>query len=147
METLVRGGKVEDVDKLIAFLNEARVGTEGVESGIEYFLIMEDKDGNIKATLGIEPLGSYGLLRSLVMTSVLKEQDILVMFEQILRLARERQLTTLYLATNKSKSLDFFQVIGFEKEETEELPKELMHSKHVQYILSVDNSVFMRLNL
>lgn len=147
METMVRRGQIEDIERLLTFLKEARVGTEGIESAINYFLIMEDLEGNIKATLGIEPLNEYGLLRSLVMAPRMKEKDLLVMFQQIFRLARERNLSTLYLATNKIGSLDFFQLLGFKKEEIEDLPEEMIQSKHVQHILSVDNSVFMKLPL
>lgn len=144
---VVRGGRIEDVDKLNDFLSDAEVGTEGIEEFIEYFLILEDQEGRIQATLGIEPFGDHGLLRSLVMSPRLKEHDLLIMIEQIFRLAKERNLSSVYLATNKTKSLDFFSIMGFQKEEREQLPRELLQSKHVEHILSVDNSVFMRLLL
>lgn len=147
MEVMVRCAQLEDKHKLTSFLQEANLGIEGIEDTIEYFLIMEDKDSSIRATLGIEPLGNFGLLRSLAMTSKASEKDLLVIFEQMLKLAREKQLQKLFLATNKMSSLHFFSLLGFEREEQSNLPQELFQSDHVKHILNVDNSLFMMLNL
>lgn len=147
METIVRCAQTEDIQRLIAFLNEASLGTDGVEESIEFFLIMEDENGRINATLGIEPLGKYGLLRSLAITQQASESDLMLIFNQMLKLAREKELESLYLATNKHSSLPFFSLIGFEQEKKENLPQELFSSDHVNHILTVDNSLFMVLNL
>ncbi|WP_019153978.1 GNAT family N-acetyltransferase [Robertmurraya massiliosenegalensis] len=147
METLVRCAQVEDKDKLVAFLKEANLGTDGVEDSIDCFLILEDENERIQATLGIEPLGKIGLLRSLAMTQRTGENDLLLILEQMLQLAREKEFNSLFLATNKSSSLSLFSVLGFEKEEKENLPQELFASEHVKYIMNVDNSVFMGLKL
>ena len=147
MEGLVRCAQPGDKQKLLSFLSKAGLETEGVEEYIDYFLVLEDEDSSIRATLGIEPLGEVGLLRSLVMTSRTSEKDILIMFEQMLRLAREKELQSLYLATNKEASLPFFRALGFGKEEKGNLPKELSSSSHGKHLLTVDNSVFMVLNL
>lgn len=144
---MVRCAQVEDKHRLISFLQEANLGTEGIEETIEYFLIMEDEDRRIRATLGIEPLGEVGLLRSLAVTSQAGENDLLIIFEQMLKLAREKQLVQLFLATNKNSSIHFFSLLGFEMEEQSNLPQELFRSEHVKHILNVDNSLFMRLNL
>lgn len=147
METIIRSAEVKDVKKLISFLQKASLGTEGVEESIEYFLLLEDEQGSIHATLGIEPLGSVGLLRSLVMTESATEKDLLMIFDQMLKLSREKQLQRLYLATNKETSLPFFSMLGFEKEDKEYLPEELLLSQHVKHILNVDNSLFMVLTI
>lgn len=147
MVAIVRCAQIGDKNKLISFLHEANLGTEGIEEAIEYFLIMEDEEKNIQATLGIEPLGRFGMLRSLVMTSRASENDLFLIFEQMLKLAREKQLESLYLATNKSSSMQFFTLLGFEREEQANLPQELFASEHVKHILNVDNSIFMMLNL
>ncbi|MFE8701865.1 hypothetical protein ACFYKX_14790 [Cytobacillus sp. FJAT-54145] len=147
MEKIVRCGQVEDINKLVAFLEKAGLSTEGVAESIDYFLILEDEQGNINATLGIEPLGNIGLLRSLVMTTKASENELFTIFEQMLLLAREKQIQSLYLATNKAGSLQFFDLMGFVKEEKAQLPEELLHSEHVRHILTVDNSVFMKLNM
>ncbi|MDF1508225.1 hypothetical protein PZE06_08505 [Robertmurraya sp. DFI.2.37] len=147
MEALIRCARMTDKDRLIAFLEKANLGTDGVEDAIEYFLILEDEDEQIQATIGIEPLGTYGLLRSLAMTQKLSENELLFLLEQMLKLAREKKLESLYLATNKRSSLSLFSVLGFEREDKENLPNGLFASEHVKHIMNVDNSLFMRLKL
>ncbi|UII55757.1 hypothetical protein LS684_19365 [Cytobacillus spongiae] len=147
MEVIIRCGKVEDLSRLVAFLEKAGLGTDGVKDVIDYFLLMEDDHGELKATVGIEPLGSCGLLRSLVMTPKASESDLLILLEQMLLLARDKSLQSVYLATNKQASLHFFETMGFVEEEKSGLPTELQESEHVRHILSVDNSLFMKLSL
>ncbi|MGD6842275.1 GNAT family N-acetyltransferase [Bacillus infantis] len=144
METMIRCAQKEDENKLAAFLEKANLGTEGIADSINYFLLMEDEELNIKATLGIEPLGSVGLLRSLVLSEKASEKDLLLLVEQILRLARERELESLYMATNKKGAAEFFKLLGFQDEKSE-LPEELYRSSHVQHILTVDNFTFLKL--
>jgi N-acetylglutamate synthase-like GNAT family acetyltransferase len=146
MEALIRCAQKEDGKKLTAFLEKANLGTDGISESINYFLLMEDEEQNIKGTLGIEPLGSVGLLRSLVLSEKASEKDLLLLVEQILRLARERELTSLYLATNKKGSTEFFKLLGFQDEKGA-LPEELFRSAHVQHILTVDNFSFLKLSL
>lgn len=147
MESLVRCAEALDKRRLLSFLTEAKLETAGVEEFIDYFLILENDDGSIRATMGIEPLGGIGLLRSLVMTNRTSEKDILVMFEQMLVLAKDKHLQSLYLATNKETSLPFFSTLGFVKMEKGDLPEEISLSTHGKHLLTVDNSVFLMLNL
>lgn len=147
VEAIVRCAQSEDANRLISFLQEAKLGTEGVKESIEYFLLLENQEGRIQATLGIEPLGKVGLLRSLVMTQGTNEKDLMMIFEQMLKLAHEKKIESLYLATNKETSLSFFAMLGFKKEGKETLPQELFRSEHVKHITTVDNSFFMVLSL
>lgn len=147
METVIRYANNQDIEFLTNFLERANVGIEGIKDAIDYFLIMENEFGDIRGTLGIEPWGKVGLLRSLVLAPKSTDKDILVLFEQILKLAKEKDLTSLYLATNKMASVQFFKLLGFEEEEKSELPEILFQSEHVRQIRSVDNSVFLKLSL
>jgi len=147
MEAVVRCAKVEDVKKLTSFLEKANLGTEGVKEAVDYFLLLEDGSGSIQATLGIEPHGAVGLLRSLAITGDASEREILLIFEQMLLLANEKHMEALYLATNKHSSVQFFEMIGFQKVERESLNKNILSSAHVKHILTVDNSLFMELRL
>ncbi|WP_264739859.1 hypothetical protein [Cytobacillus firmus] len=148
METgVVRCADASDVENLASFLESANLSTDGIREAIEYFLIMENDSGDIKATLGIEPHGKIGLLRSLVMTSTASEKDLFILFEQILMLARDRDMESLYLASNKRNSLAFFSLLGFKQEETARLPEVLFESEHVKHILTVDNSFFLKLSM
>ena len=147
METMVRCAQAEDVTKLVNFLEKANLGTDGVKEAVDYFLLLEDDAGNIQATLGIEPHGPVGLLRSLAITSSASEKELLLIFEQMLLLARDKQMESLYLATNKKGSVQFFEMMGFQKVKQEQLHEKIFDSAHVQHILTVGNSLFMELKL
>jgi N-acetylglutamate synthase-like GNAT family acetyltransferase len=147
METMIRMATEQDLATLVDFLEKANLGTEGVRETIEYFLLMEDESGRLRATLGVEPFGGNGLLRSLVFTSGVKENEILTLFEQILRLTKEKNISSLFLATNKQASVPFFEMLGFSVMEEEDLPEDLYQSEHIKNILTVDNSVFLKFQL
>ena len=147
MSEVVRFAKREDTVRVVNYLNDAGLGTEGVAEAIDYFLIMENADRKVTATIGIEPINKLGLLRSLAISSDLNQEMLLYLFNQALLLATEKSLTNLLLATNKPESVAFFQTLGFRLINKADLPQTLMRHSHVQHILGVDNSVFMELAL
>jgi N-acetylglutamate synthase-like GNAT family acetyltransferase len=147
MRKVVRFANQEDTSRVVKYLSEAQLGTEGVADAIDYFLLMENEKREVTATIGIEPVGKIGLLRSLAISSSLDQEMLLHLFNQALLLAKEKTLSTLLLATNKPESVSFFQLLGFSLINKAELPQALGSHKHVQHILSVDNSVFMELTL
>lgn len=147
MQPNIRFANHGDIEKIKSYLTLAKLATEGIEDYIDYFLLMENARGEILATLGIEPSGSIGLLRSLVMSDKLKEADILLLFDQMLALAKEKSLSTLYLATNKPASVGFFQMLGFRPLDSKAVPEPLTQLNHAKHIFTVDNSIFMELKL
>jgi N-acetylglutamate synthase-like GNAT family acetyltransferase len=142
--TMIRVATEQDLPTLVDFLEKANLGTEGLKEAVEYFLLMEDENGYLRATLGVEPFGENGLLRSLVIKAGMKEDEILELFEQILRLTKDKNLARLFLATNKTASLPFFELLGFSTISEQELPEELYQSNHIKNILNVDNSKFLK---
>jgi N-acetylglutamate synthase-like GNAT family acetyltransferase len=147
MDMVIRRAKAEDLPRLLSFLGQAKVGTNGVEKTIDCFLIIEDEKENLKATIGIEPLGHVGLIRSLVVTSEATEQDFHFLFEQIVFLAKEKEIKDLFLATNKKGAVNLIEQLGFQFVDKEELPEPLLQSEHVLHILTVDNSIFLKLSV
>jgi N-acetylglutamate synthase-like GNAT family acetyltransferase len=145
MSEVVRFANPEDTTRVVDYLTEARLGTEGVAESIDYFLLMENERREVTATIGIEPVGKIGLLRSLAISSTLDQELLLHLFNQALLLAKEKSLSTLVLATNKPESVAFFQILGFTLINKADLPQTLSRNNHVQHILGVDNSVFMEL--
>ena len=57
MKLTVRIATFEDIDILKAFLEKAKLNTKGINEMIDSFLIMEDEDGQLKATIGMEQFG------------------------------------------------------------------------------------------
>jgi N-acetylglutamate synthase-like GNAT family acetyltransferase len=143
--TMIRVATEQDLPALVQFLEKANLGTDGIEDTIHFFLLMENEFGGLRATLGVEPYGENGLLRSLVITAGMQENDILVLFEQMLRLAKEKNLSRLFLATNKTASVAFFEMLGFST--VDHLPVELYQSEHIKNILGVDNSLFLKIEM
>jgi N-acetylglutamate synthase-like GNAT family acetyltransferase len=147
MDMVIRRAKAEDLAKLISFLGQAKVETNGVKETIDCFLLIENELEEIMATIGIEPLGQAGLIRSLVMTSQATEQDFHLLFEQIIMLAKEKGIKDLFLATNKVGAVKLIEQMGFQMVDKERLPELLFQSEHVLHILTVDNSIFLKLSV
>lgn len=148
MQALIRCANKEDLGSLREFLTRASLGTEGLtEETVEYFLLLEDEDGAIKGTLGIEALAECGLLRSLVVSPGQAEKDIVLLITQMMQLAKEKGMRSLFLATNKGVALPFFELLGFVKIGRDQLPAELYSLEHIRQVFSVDNSLFLRFSL
>ena len=146
MKLTVRIATFEDIDILKAFLEKAKLNTKGINEMIDSFLIMEDEDGQLKATIGMEQFGASGsgLLRSLVVTASTSENDLLYLFKEMFLLAKNKEIKDLYLATNKLGAMKFVEVLGFEPVDKDQIPMAFLSSEHVKHILNVDNSVFLK---
>ena len=148
MQALIRKAKREDLDSISEFLSRAKLGTDGLnEETINYFLLLENEDGTIRGSLGMEQFGECGLLRSLVVSPGQADKEIFMLFDQMVQLAKETGMNSLFLATNKSIALPFFELMGFQKVERADLPAEFYQSKHILQVLNVDNSLFLKFSL
>jgi N-acetylglutamate synthase-like GNAT family acetyltransferase len=145
MQAYIRKANKQDLGSLTAFLNRAGLGTDGLtEEAMDYFLLLEDGAGHLKGSLGIEAFEGFGLLRSLVVTPGQAEKEIFILFDQMMQLAKDKGMRELFLATNKQESLPFFDLLGFVRTCREDLPREFYQSEHIQHILNVDNSIFLK---
>ena len=48
MAMVIRRAKAEDLPRILSFLGQAKVGTNGVEKTIDCFLMIEDENGEFK---------------------------------------------------------------------------------------------------
>jgi len=148
MQAVIRRADKQDLGSLTEFLTKANLGTDGVTAETaEYFLLLEDENKNIKGSLGMEAFEGFGLLRSLVVSSEQAEKEIFILFTQMLQLAKEKGMRNLYLATNKTVALPFFDLLGFQRIEREQIPSEFYDSDHIRHILNVDNSLFLKFSI
>jgi N-acetylglutamate synthase-like GNAT family acetyltransferase len=148
MQALIRKAGKQDLGKLTEFLTKANLGTEGLtDETVDYFLLLEDEMGELRGSLGIEAFDGFGLLRSLVVSAGQAEKEIFILFTQMLQLAKEKAMNSLYLATNKREAVSFFELLGFQSVEREELPTPFYDSEHIRHILNVDNSLFLKFSL
>ncbi|MEH7074384.1 GNAT family N-acetyltransferase [Neobacillus drentensis] len=148
MQALIRRANKEDLGSLRSFLSRANLGTDGLtEETVDYFLLLETEDGTLNGSLGMEAFTEFGLLRSLVVSPGQAEKEIFILFDQMVQLAKEKGMKGLFLATNKSVALPFFELMGFQRSEREDLPSEFFHSEHIRHVLNVDNSLFLKFSL
>lgn len=144
MASIIRTAMVGDLGRLMDFLEKVNLNTNGIAEMLDSFLMMEDENGAVKATLGMERFGGSGLLRSLVMRADTSENDLLRLFEEMFFIAKNQEIKELYLATNKLGAMKFVGVLGFQTVDKDQLPMAFVGSEHVKHILTVDNSVFLK---
>jgi amino-acid N-acetyltransferase len=140
---IIRQGETGDVEKIASFLNKAGVTVEGLAEWLEYFLLMEtEADQTLIGTIGIEPFGKVGLLRSMVLSNGTVE-DILFLIQQALKLAKEKDMDAIYCSVNNQHSIQLFQLLGFQKIDGDEIPEVVKESNAVKSVFTVDKSHFM----
>jgi amino-acid N-acetyltransferase len=145
---MIRRANGKDIEGLKAFLSRAGLGTAGVtEETAGNFLLLENKDRSWRGTLGLEPYQENGLLRSLVVTAGQAEKDLFLLFEHIIMLAKEKNIQHLFLAAKQSAAVSLLQIMGFHSVDKEELPEPLFQSAHINHIINVDNSIFLKYSL
>jgi amino-acid N-acetyltransferase len=132
MEKIVRLAAKNDLDSVKSFLRKVDIQVGGIEEYIEYFVLMEDDQQNLLATVGFQPINGDGLLRSLVVTPSLKENDILVLFQTIMAVAAEKGMHHLYLATNKTTSVLFFELLNFREILYKQLPSGIREGGYIE---------------
>ncbi|MFZ7946525.1 GNAT family N-acetyltransferase [Neobacillus sp. 19] len=148
MQALIRKANKQDLSSLREFLSRANLGTDGLtDETVDYFLLLENADGSLRGSLGMEVFGENGLLRSLVVSPGQADKEIFVLFDQMVQLAKEKGMKSLFLATNKSVALPFFELMGFQRTGQEELPVEFFESEHIRHVLNVDNSLFLKFSI
>jgi N-acetylglutamate synthase-like GNAT family acetyltransferase len=145
MLKMIRQAVKEDCGKIVAFLEKAGLSSEGVVEAIECFLVVEDGEQNLIGTLGVEVQHRTGLLRSLVITKELGGDDVFSLFQEVLKLSKERGLEKLFLISNRQASVDFFHLLGF-VEANEGNVEELAEFTHAQKLSTVDECIVMKLN-
>jgi N-acetylglutamate synthase-like GNAT family acetyltransferase len=144
MIKVIRKATKKDLAKFKSFLEKAGISHDGIEiNTIDSFLLLENDMGEVEASIGIEKVGQGGLLRSLVITSSLKQTEIIQLFHQVLIHAADKKIQDLYLVTNKLLTLEFFHLLGFEIAEKNKMPTELSQSEHFLQSIEMENTVFM----
>ena len=118
-----------------------------MKDSIDNFSLIETNEGELKACLGVEPVGQVGLLRSFVVSPQIGQPELLLLFKRAFLTAKSKELDALYLVTNKMSAVSFFSGLGFEMVHNSELPDELLEENHLKQALTVDNSTIMKIIL
>lgn len=139
----IRRALERDIAPIKGFLESAELSTLGVDESIDNFLIVENEESGIEGTLGLEILERTGLLRSLVVKPTMDGEDLFALFQEILQLGREKQLSSLYLVSNKQASVQFFHLLGFQQVDKSHCSEELQQFTHAKALSTVDNCTIM----
>lgn len=142
---MIRKAEPKDIRKLESFLVEANLDAEGLEEYIDYYSLLETKSGELRACIGIEPVNGVGLVRSFVVSPTTTRVQLLMLFDRVISIAQNKQLSAIYLVTNKETAVDFFRGIGFDVVDQE--PTELEESTHYKKVTHVDNSITMEMKV
>ncbi|WNF37272.1 GNAT family N-acetyltransferase [Bacillaceae bacterium IKA-2] len=137
MGIIIRIATEKDLLPIQHLLAKAGSSKQGIEQNIDNFLVACAPDKKIIGTVGIEPLGKDGLLRSLVLSSESWNAKIGLNFiELAVAFGKQKGFQKLYLLTNTS--LPFFEYVGFKIMDEAEIPECVKASKHFsQYVEGV----------
>ncbi|MCA0991212.1 GNAT family N-acetyltransferase [Pseudalkalibacillus hwajinpoensis] len=140
---LVRKATTDDAVAVRNFVMQSGLDVDGLPD-IESFLIAESEKKDLLGVIGLETIGTSGLLRALVLNrSESTSERLLQFFDQVLLYAKKANLDELFL-TSKEESF-FFQVFGFSTISFEEVPKKVR--EHELFSNQSDQRVIMRKRL
>lgn len=134
MGIVIRIASENDLLPIQHLLAKAGLSKQGIEKNIDNFLVACAANKKIIGTVGIEPLGEDGLLRSLVLSSESWNAKIGLNFiELAVAYGKQKGCQKLYLLTNTS--LPFFEYVGFQMLDETEIPDHVRASDHFsQYV-------------
>jgi N-acetylglutamate synthase-like GNAT family acetyltransferase len=144
MVDIIRRAESVDIGKIVSFLTEAKLFSDGIAETIDYFVLSEDEKGDITSVLGIEPVQNIGVLRSLAVRPSVREGELLQLFQHVYNLAISKKLSTLLLITNKEAFIPLLQFMGFERISNSSIPKELEKSHHMNLVGKLENVFLMK---
>lgn len=101
----------EDLDAVLALLAAASLPREGVAEHFAHFLVART-GGTVVGSVGMEPYGTSGLLRSLVVAPAHRGKGIgRALTDRVLMETRARGVARVFLLTETAA--DFFAGLGF----------------------------------
>lgn len=119
----LRDATVEDLVAIDELLGAAALPLAGVAENVGGLWVVLDEDG-VTATAGVEPHGSAGLLRSVVVAPGRRGRGIgRALCGELERRAREAGIDRLYLLTLDSEG--FFARLGYAAMSRDEAPAEI----------------------
>lgn len=144
---VARFAEQKDVEEVVRLLQKVNIRVQGIAEIIDHFVLLEDAHQNIKLTLGIETIENVGILRALVLTKGVRVNDLFISFEKMLRLAKDKQLTALYLATSTDQTQTLLNILGFQKINEGDIPTKVFQSPHFTHLCEQKNVHLMKIVL
>lgn len=133
----------EDFTSINQLLHSANLPLVDISENTEHFFKAVADDGSVIGAIGLELYGNYGLLRSLVVNPVVRNQGIAGMLvEKIEALAKSLNLKGLYLLTTTAGK--YFEKKSFLRINRNDSDEAIKHSKEFSSICPVSAVVMRR---
>ncbi len=131
-------------EEVFPIIEGAGLPVSDIEPEFSVFLAATTQD-KIVGCAGIQQIGKYGLLRSLVVLPVYRGEGIAKkLCDSILDLAKKKKYQTVYLLTTDAER--YFSKYGFNKIEKESAPEAVKLTRQYREICS-DSAVVMKMEL
>jgi amino-acid N-acetyltransferase len=133
-----------DLPKIKQLLSDASLPSQDIDQHISHFIIAE-KSGELIGVIGLELIGKVALLRSAAVVN--SERGTGLGKELVAKIKSYAQLNNveqLYLLTTTASG--FFQKLGFERIDREQVPQAIKNTAEFKSICPV-SAVCMKLNL
>ncbi|TSB44760.1 GNAT family N-acetyltransferase [Alkalicoccobacillus porphyridii] len=141
MTMVFRQAQDRDLLYIQKMLAKAGMKEEDVRNITRFFLVAETIHNDIVGIIGLEPVGEYGLLRSLVLEAgAFTPAKGLGFLEAALAYGRKLELKEVFLLTKQAGA--FFTQLDFKQVEPEEVPIEIKRLSHFQQFEGQDVSIF-----
>lgn len=139
----LRIAEQEDVEAIKEFIGQAGVSTDGIETVMEQFVLLERDEREIVGCIGIEMIEQDGLLRSLVASKQINQAHIVTLLQSIDLIVKHKNMKNIYLVTHTGASLDFLKLVGFKPIHVDKMPKHIENHQHVQATIHNETTVVM----
>ncbi|SDB86392.1 hypothetical protein [Shouchella lonarensis] len=133
--------KMEETDLLAvqAMLARARVETKIEQKACDQFVVIENEEGTLVGTVGLEKTGTYGLLRTLVLDAEKTYPAMMIEFLQVcIAYAQAEGVETLFAVSAGEMAL--LSALGFTKVTREMLPTEIAQLDHYQQVTQTEDA-------
>jgi amino-acid N-acetyltransferase len=136
-EINIEGFSKYDKKKVLDLLKKAELPTDDLTNGkMKNFMIARGKDGSIIGVVGVEMYQESGLLRSLVVHPAYRGTGLgSLLTRKIESFALHNGVKTLYLLT--MTSADFFQRIGYEVTQRDNVPESIRKTEEFNNVCPV----------
>jgi amino-acid N-acetyltransferase len=136
-EINIDGFSIYDKKKVLDLLNKAELPIDDLTNEkMKNFMIARGKDGSIIGVVGVEMYQESGLLRSLVVHPAYRGTGLgSLLTRKIESFALHNGVKTLYLLT--MTSADFFQRIGYEVTQRDNVPESIRKTEEFNNVCPV----------
>ncbi|WLR41662.1 hypothetical protein LC087_12385 [Bacillus carboniphilus] len=115
----------QDYSKLAEFISYVKVDWDRFKEICEAFIILQDKDDKVVASVGLEIVENNGLVRLLIVTPEIGQAYALSLIEGIEQLKAKYKLEKLFVKASTEPAEELFGLIGYYKMEKGDIPEKV----------------------